>query len=91
MSEVLWIDARSRAEYELGRIPQAILLEEKLWDRQLDAVVAEWSPARPIVVYCASSACGKSRDIARRLRAELGVNNVFWMAGGWREWETQAK
>jgi rhodanese-related sulfurtransferase len=34
------------------------------------------------VVYCDGQKCGKSKDVADRLR-ELGVGDVYHLVGGW--------
>jgi len=38
------------------------------------------------VVYCSSLNCNASREVARRLRDEAQLKNVFVLEGGWEEW-----
>jgi len=37
-------------------------------------------------VYCDGADCGTSRAVARRLKRELGVSEVYVLKGGWRAW-----
>lgn len=74
--KVLWIDARSREEWQKNGYPNSIL-----WnlDRKEDALkmeadaVFKIAESNLVVVYCASQACGTSRQIAEKIRKlELG-------------------
>jgi rhodanese-related sulfurtransferase len=84
---VLWIDARPDADYEKAHIPGAIPLNEDRWDDMLSAVLDHWDANRKIVVYCSSLSCQTSRDVARRLREEVNLPNVFVLQGGWEAWQ----
>jgi rhodanese-related sulfurtransferase len=83
---LLWVDARADADFAQGHIPGAISLNEDRWDDLLPAVVDEWDASRDIVVYCSSLSCQTSRDVARRLREEVNLPNVFVLQGGWEAW-----
>ena len=48
--------------------------------------LAAWSPEKKVVVYCGSEGCNASREVARRLRKEAQLPNVFVLEGGWDEW-----
>jgi rhodanese-related sulfurtransferase len=80
------VDARADADFAQGHIPGAISLNEDRWDDLLPAVVDEWDASRDIVVYCSSLSCQTSRDVARRLREEVNLPNVFVLQGGWEAW-----
>ncbi len=68
---VLWIDARSRAEWQKNGYPNSIL-----WnlDPKEDALKMEADAAmkiidfKTVIVYCSSEACGTSRQIAEKIR-----------------------
>ena len=79
----LWIDARPAEEFGRDHFPGALPLNEDRWDGLLPSVLAEWSPEKRIVVYCSSQSCGASREVARRLREEAQIKNVFVLEGGW--------
>jgi rhodanese-related sulfurtransferase len=84
--EVLWVDARAEAAYAQEHVPGAINLSPPSWDAQVGAVIAAWRPERQIVVYCDGHGCQASRDVAQRLRAEMGLTEVYVLTGGWDAW-----
>jgi rhodanese-related sulfurtransferase len=90
-ASALWIDARPDAEFERRHVPGAILLNEDRWNELLPQMLAIWSPEKRVVVYCSSESCGASREVARRLRDEAQLKNVFVLEGGWEQWLRQAK
>ena len=83
---VLWIDARPTEQFEREHIPNAISLNEDRWDELLQPMLAAWSPENRVVVYCSSQSCAASHEVARRLREEAGLPNVFVLHGGWEAW-----
>jgi len=83
---VIWVDARADNEFERDHIPGAILLNEDRWNELLPHFLGQWSPERKIVVYCSAQSCNASREVAKRLRDEAQLKNVFVLDGGWEEW-----
>ena len=83
---VLWVDARSDADFARAHIPAAFSLNEDCWDQLLPDVLDHWDASQKIVVYCSSLSCQASHDVARRLRGELNLPNVFVLQGGWETW-----
>ena len=84
---VIWVDARPAEEFERDHVPTAVLLNEDRWNELLPPMLTVWSPEKRVVVYCSSQSCGASREVARRLRAEAGLKNVFVLEGGWEAWK----
>ena len=84
---VLWVDARPDADYARAHIPGAVSLNEDRWDELLPGLLDHWDTTRKIVVYCSSLSCQTSHDVARRLREEAGLSNVFVLQGGWESWQ----
>jgi len=82
----IWVDARPDAEFEREHIPGAVLLNEDRWNELLPQFLVTWSPEKRVVVYCSSQSCNASREVARRLRDEAQLKNVFVLQGGWEEW-----
>ena len=82
----IWVDARSDAEFEREHIPGAVLLNEDRWNGLLPQFLTMWSPEKRVIVYCSSQSCNASREVARRLRDEAQLKNVFVLQGGWEEW-----
>jgi len=87
---IRWIDARSKAAYEAGHIPAALLLNEDSWEQLLPDLIASYAPDMTLVVYCDSNQCDASKQVARRLREEIGLHNVFTLEGGWQAWKAHA-
>jgi rhodanese-related sulfurtransferase len=84
---VLWVDARPDADFNAAHIPGAVPLNEDRWDDLLPGVLDHWDPSNKVVVYCSSLSCQTSRDVARRLRDEVNLPNVFVLQGGWEAWQ----
>jgi len=82
----IWVDARSNVEFEREHVPGAVLLNEDRWNEMLPQFLTTWSPEKRVVVYCSSQSCNASREVARRLRDEAQLKNVFVLQGGWEEW-----
>ena len=83
---VLWIDARAETAFASGHVPGALSLSEAEWEQGLPAVVKAWRPGVKVVVYCDDRGCEASQSVARRLRRELGLGDIFVLKGGWRAW-----
>ena len=82
----IWIDARPDEEFARDHVPGAISLNEDHWNTLLPQFLATWSPEKKVIVYCSSLSCNASREVARRLRKEAQLQNVFVLEGGWEEW-----
>lgn len=87
----IWVDARPEDDFEREHVPGALLLNEDRWNELLPAMLAAWTPAKRVVVYCSTEGCGASREVAHRLRKEAGLTNVFVLEGGWEAWRAEKK
>ena len=85
----MWLDARPDEEFARDHVPGALSLNEDRWGELLPQFLAVWSPEKKIVVYCSSLSCNASREVARRLRKETQLPNVFVLEGGWEAWLKQ--
>lgn len=85
--KVIWIDARSEADYAKEHVQGALLLNQENWADLLwqHREVIEAIEESPVVVYCDGTTCRRSSEIAERLRTELGLERVYVLKGGWRE------
>ena len=83
---VIWVDARPDDEFASDHVPGAISLNEDRWNELLPEFLAAWSPGKKVVVYCSSLSCNASREVARRLRKEAQLPDVFVLEGGWEAW-----
>jgi rhodanese-related sulfurtransferase len=82
----IWIDARPDEEFASEHVPGALSLNEDRWNESLPQFLAVWSPGKKVVVYCSSLSCNASREVARRLRKEAQLADVFVLEGGWEAW-----
>ncbi len=80
---VLWLDARPDAQYQADHIPHAYQLNEDRWSELLPQFLTLWSPDKKTVVYCSSQSCAASHEVARRLREEAQLKEVYVLHGGW--------
>ncbi|MEM1294190.1 MAG: rhodanese-like domain-containing protein [Verrucomicrobiota bacterium] len=84
-SDVLWLDSRTEKKFEAGHQPGALLLNKENWnDLLLQHFETLTSAQKPIVVYCDSLSCWKSRVVAEELR-DLGIPEVYYLPAGWVE------
>jgi rhodanese-related sulfurtransferase len=85
---VLWLDARSAKEYNAEHLPGAILLNLEDWDTLFPSFLEQWEPDEKVVVYCSSTACQLSHEVAQRLK-QSGISQVFVLKGGWEAWKSK--
>jgi rhodanese-related sulfurtransferase len=82
----MWVDARPDDEFARDHVPGALSVNEDRWNDLLPQFLALWSPGKKIVVYCSSLSCNASREVARRLRKEAQLSDVFVLEGVWEAW-----
>ena len=88
-TDVLWVDARSPETFAKGHIPDAKNLTPAAWESLVESIVEVWKPGMRVVVYCDGHGCEASHEVAARLKAELGLENVHVLTGGWDAWRAQ--
>ena len=86
-ASVMWVDARPDAQFQAGHISNAIQLNEDRWDELLPQLLGTWSPDRKVIVYCSSQSCAASHEVAKRLRENAGLSDVYVLKGGWETWQ----
>jgi rhodanese-related sulfurtransferase len=90
-SAAIWVDARPDEEFARDHVPGAVSLNEDRWNDLLPQFLTLWSPEKKVVVYCSSQNCNASREVARRLRNEAQLREVYVLEGGWEEWLKQKR
>jgi rhodanese-related sulfurtransferase len=85
---VLWVDARTQAEFLREHVPGATRLNLQEWDPLFRAFLDAWQPGFTVLVYCDSPSCGLSHEVAERLRAN-GIEPVYVLQGGWQAWKQE--
>jgi rhodanese-related sulfurtransferase len=84
----IWVDAGGMKKFEERHIPEALLLDEDDWDAGLFELMNIWLiEPRPIITYCESEGCGKSKRIAERLRESLPDAEIYSLKGGSAAWQ----
>jgi 3-mercaptopyruvate sulfurtransferase SseA len=84
----IWVDAGGMKKFEETHIPEALLLDEDDWDAGLFELMNIWLiEPRPIIIYCESEGCGKSKRIAERLRVSLPDAEIYSLKGGSAAWQ----
>ena len=85
--DVLWVDARSKADFDAGHIPEAICLNDEHWETGVVELMGTWlMNPRTIIVYCGTESCDASKLIADRLRESLPDAEIYSLKGGWNAW-----
>ena len=85
-ANAIWVDARPDDEFARDHVPNALSLNEDRWNELLPQFLAAWSPEKKTIVYCSSVGCNASREVARRLRKEAQLPDVYVLKGGWEAW-----
>jgi rhodanese-related sulfurtransferase len=86
-SSSLFVDVRSRFDYESGHIPGAVNLPDEEFEIVFPTLQRRLERAEALVVYCKSTDCGKSLWSAIRLR-QKGLQQTKIYPEGWNEWST---
>ncbi|MFU8847808.1 MAG: rhodanese-like domain-containing protein [Opitutales bacterium] len=85
--DIIWVDARSEADFALARAPEALFYDQADPSASMALVLEQWLlEPRTIVVYCADAGCGTSKQIAETLRANLPDAEIYSLKGGWDAW-----
>jgi rhodanese-related sulfurtransferase len=80
--QIVLVDARATAAYEIEHIPGAVSLPAESAPAELIAFATKHPQYTAIVVYCGSDDCDVAHELAEKLRQELGYTNVREMPGG---------
>jgi rhodanese-related sulfurtransferase len=87
-SGILWVDARSRTDWETSGVPGSILWNldgaEDMQAFEAETAMKIAEGAARVIVYCGDENCGVSTQVAERIRKlDLGPD-VQVLRGGWR-------
>lgn len=83
--EILLIDARTREEFNLGHLPNAVNLPVYEFDQVYSEVEGLFSEGKTIITYCSSETCIDSPLLAKKLYTK-GYQDIFVYRGGFKEW-----
>ncbi|MDP2861475.1 MAG: rhodanese-like domain-containing protein [Desulfobacterales bacterium] len=84
--KAVFIDARSRTEYDAGHIKGATSLPYKEADWKFVEAMAGISEESAVITYCDGETCELSTELAVFLR-NAGYKNVKVLSNGWSAWK----
>lgn len=82
----VFVDARSREDYENGRIAGARSLPWHNVDQRFIEATEDISSDTTIITYCDGETCNLSHDLAIFLK-DMGFSNVRVLVNGWTVWQ----
>ena len=85
------VDARDAESFRAGHIPGAASLPADAYADALLFFAEEHGSSKPVVVYCSAEDCDLATELASRLRAEAGVEDVKVLDGGFLAWRRAQK
>lgn len=80
--QVVLLDARAKTAYDLEHIPGALSLPTESKPEDFIAFALKHPKDTVVVVYCGGDNCDQSKELADKLRNDLGYTNVRVMTGG---------
>jgi len=82
----IFVDARTRAEFDAGHIPGALLLSQDTAEESVTSFQDLIPTDSPLVTYCAGKGCESSIEVAEIL-IDAGYSQVKVFGGGWTKWK----
>jgi rhodanese-related sulfurtransferase len=83
---IVLVDSRPKSAYDLGHIPGAVSLPSTAPLTEFQAFAAKYSKDTGFVVYCNSTTCRSSQQLAHQLISLGKFRNVSEMPGGFAEY-----
>ena len=84
----VFVDARSRDDYEEGHIKGEVSLPVGEFDEKIDVFLEEYSPEKAIITYCSGRTCEDSHRLAQLL-LEFGYEKINVFIDGYPGWVTR--
>jgi rhodanese-related sulfurtransferase len=84
--QIVLLDARVKANYDIAHIPSAMSLPATSLPDELQAFAANFPKSTHFVTYCGSASCHMSHSLAESLVKICGFTNVSEMPGGYAEY-----
>lgn len=84
----LFVDARSRDNYDDGHIPRAVSMPVGEFDNLIDSFMDQHSQNQTIVTYCTGRNCEDSHTLAQLLM-DFGFTDVKVFIDGFPGWEAE--
>lgn len=84
--DVVFVDARSTAEFTLGHIPGAVSIPFQSLEEMFPEVGTLIDSGKELVIYCKNRECDDSLLLATELQA-MGCSNLVLYVDGFELWE----
>ena len=81
----VFLDARSRDQYNEGHIQEAYSLPWQEFNKSADKVLAGIAPETTLITYCDGESCDLSKELAFAL-LDRGYANTHVLVNGWTVW-----
>ena len=85
-NKFVFVDARSRDDYDEGHIAGAVSLPVGQFDGKIEAFLEQYPPEKSIVTYCSGRTCEDSHKLAQLLLA-FGYTEINVFIDGFPGWE----
>ncbi|MGF1448463.1 MAG: rhodanese-like domain-containing protein [Opitutales bacterium] len=85
LTDVLWVDARSQAEFDGGHVAGAVRLTDTEWDALFLDFLSAWEPPMRIVIYCGEG-CERAEAVRTKLIEQLQLEDARVLRGGYEAW-----
>ena len=88
LQKAVFLDARPRDLYEIGRIEGSLSLPTENFEEHFEEVLSGISLDALLITYCDGEGCGQSHELALALRGK-GYHNVKVLISGWEGWQEE--
>lgn len=83
---VLFVDARSEADYRAGHINGAVNIPDLDFENHIGSFLEKTAAETVLITYCEGDSCTLSKSLAEKLSL-TGFENVFHLKNGWGQWK----
>ncbi len=87
-NKFVFVDARSRDDYNEGHIKGAVSLPVGQFDEKIEAFLKQYPPGKAIVTYCSGRTCQDSHRLAQFL-LEFGYTEINVFIDGFSGWQAE--
>ncbi len=84
----VFVDARSRDDYDEGHIKGAVSLPVGQFDEKIETFLEQYPPEKAIITYCSGRACEDSHRLTQLLLA-FGYAEINVFIDGYPGWEAE--
>ena len=84
----IFVDARSRDDYDEGHIKGAVSLPVGQFDEKIEMFLEQYPPEKAIITYCSGRTCEDSHKLAQLLLA-FGYTEINVFIDGYPGWKAE--